>query len=386
MTPEICEETMDYLMLVTGREIEYSITGVGSVASGSRTNWNRQLNRVRDFMKSRSSSVMRFTKKHSGKNPTTLTMNITEGGTASVCWVNMENGEQRQYLRNNIIPFEVTADPGYTADISFQHCVLNEDGYLVISDSEPSITVTFTKTEADPAPGVRINEVLYRNTDKEWIELYNSSEKAVSLSGWKIDKGNNGSSLNPANAKTFGNTVIQPGGYALISLTDYANTFGYTGLQSVMSLGNGDTLTLYDNAGEVIDSVLLHTKLSTVHLGRFPDGGDLVYLSYDEATPGAANAMTEEFGPFGVTSVQPYLLAYGHPLKFDEYFYWQDGVLFVKAEKLTKLYREYGAKSHYNYLRRSDGDIPLSELIEAMKGAGEGHTAYVEELGCVIIT
>ena len=31
------------------------------------------------------------------------------------------------------------------------------------------------------------------------------------------------------------------------------------------------------------------------------------------------------------------------------------------------------------------GDIPLSELIQAMEGSGDAHTAYVEEIGCVII-
>lgn len=385
MTPEICEETMDYLMLVTGREMEYSIQGIGSVASGSRTSWNRQLNRVRNFMQSRASNVMRYTKKHSGKNPTTLTLTSNDGGTVTVCWSDMQNGDTRQYLRDTIIPFSVTADPGYTAEVSFEGCALDDKGYLVISESEPSITVTFTKTTTDPEPGVLINEVLYRNTDREWIELYNSSDKAVSLSGWKIGKGDEGDALDPADAKTFGSTVIQPGGYALICLTDYANTLGYTGLQSVMSLGNGDTLTLYDASGDVIDSVLLYTKISTVHVGRFPDGGEMMPLSFEEATPGCANYIEEDFGLFGQTSVQPYLLAFGHPLKFDDYFYWKDDVLYVKADDLAKLYREYGAKSHYNYLRRGDGDIPLAELIDAMEGSGEAHTAYVEELGCVII-
>ncbi len=385
MTPEICEEHLDYLMLVTGREIEYSITGVSSVASGSRSNWNNQLNRVRDFMQSRASNVMRYTKKHSGKNTTTLTLNATEGGTVTVCWSEMADGDTRQYLRSNIIPFEVTADPGYEAQVAFTGCALNDQGYLVISESEPSITVTFTKTAADPEPGVLINEVLYRNTDKEWIELYNSSDKAVSLSGWKIGKGKDGGALDPARAMTFGSAVIQPGGYALISLTDFANSHGYTGLQAAMSLGNGDTLTLYDRSGDVIDSVLLRTKLSTVHVGRFPDGGEMMPLSYAEATPGTANEIAEDFGLFGVTSVQPYLLAFGHPLEFDDYFYHQDGVLYVKWEELAAVYRQYGAKSHYNYLKRAKKDIPLSDFIEAMEGADDAHTAYVEELGCVII-
>lgn len=385
MTPEICEETMDYLMLITGREMEYSITKIGSVASGSRSNWNNQLNRVRSFMQSRASNVLRHTKTHSGKNLTSLTLEKNEGGTVTVCWTDMKNAESRQYLRNNIIPFEVTPEDGYSCEVSFENCEINEKGYLVITGSEPKINVTFTKTGSDPVPGVVINEVLFRNTDKEWIELYNSSSEAVSLSGWKLGKGDDGDALSPERAKTFGSTVIQPGGYALISLTDYANSHGYTGLQAVMSLGNGDTLTLYDASGEVIDSVLLQTRLSTVHVGRYPDGGDMVCLSYDEVTPGEANYMAEDFGKFGVTSVQPYLLAYGHPLKFDDYFYWQDGILYVKSEELAALYRQYGSKSHYNYLRRADGDIPLSQLIEAMEGSGEAHTAFVEEIGCVII-
>lgn len=385
MTPEICEDTMDYLMLITGREMEYSIQGIGSVASGSRTNWNNSLNHVRDFMQSRASNVLSFTKVQSGKNLTTLTLHITDGGTAAVCWTDIENGEKRQYPRNNIIPFEVTPDPGFTAEISYEGCALNEDGYLVISESKSSITVTFTKTAEDPVPGVVINEVLYRNTEHEWIELYNSSDKAVSLSGWMIGKSDEDDAPDPADGKTFGSATIQPGGYALICLTNYGNTYGYTGLRAVMSLGNGDTLTLYDASGNVIDSVLLQTKISTVHLGRYPDGGSMMPLSFDEATPGSANGIKEDFGLFGVTSVQPYLLAFGHPLEFDDYFYWQEDVLYVKSKKLAELYREYGVKSHYKYLHNAD-NIPLSELIEAMEGSDEAHIAFVEELGCVIIS
>ena len=384
--PEICAETMDYLMLVTGRETEYSIQTIGSVAGGSRTNWNNQLKIVRDYMKSRASNVLRYTKLTAKKNPTSFTLTKNDGGTVAVCWVDMENAEERQYIRDIIIPFEVTADPGYEYEISFTNCELNEDGYLVITDSSASVDVTFTKTAADPEPGVVINEVFYRGTDKEWIELYNSSDEPVSLSGWKIGKGNEGKALDPAKAQTFGSAVIEPGGYALISLTDYANTYGYTGLRAAMSLGNGDTLTLFDASGNVIDSQLLYTKMSTVHVGRYPDGGEMMPLSFEEATPAAANAIAEDFGLFGVNSVQPYLLAFGHPMKFDDYFYWQDDVLYVKYEELMKLYREYGCSTHYNYLRREKKDIPLSQFAEDMEGADNSRIAYVEELGSVIIS
>ncbi len=86
----------------------------------------------------------------------------------------------------------------------------------------------------------------------EWLELYNSSSQVISIDGWKLlIVGDNAINLSG---------VVSPHGYHLLERTsgstvsdvteDYAGSFGRYGLNNA-----GETLTLVDGAGTVIDEV-----------------------------------------------------------------------------------------------------------------------------------
>src|SRR3989344_6229310 len=64
---------------------------------------------------------------------------------------------------------------------------------------------------------VQINEVMYdlsgTDTDREWIEIYNSGSGTVDLSSWKFFEGNTNHALNNAS----GGTSLAAGSYAIIA-------------------------------------------------------------------------------------------------------------------------------------------------------------------------
>jgi hypothetical protein len=125
-----------------------------------------------------------------------------------------------------------------------------------IPSTLPSVTLMPTATPRDTHTGVAINEIGWMGTEKsstdEWIELYNSTQSAVDLSGWKIlIAGDNAIALSGS---------IAPGEYYLLERTDdtvisdvgadYIGPFGRYGLNDA-----GEHLTLQDASGLPIDDV-----------------------------------------------------------------------------------------------------------------------------------
>ncbi|MFK8113167.1 MAG: DUF4347 domain-containing protein [Rubripirellula sp.] len=103
-------------------------------------------------------------------------------------------------------------------------------------------------------PAIVINELHYNpsGADAEFLELFNASDQAVDLSGWSID----GVGLTIA-----AGTVILPGDYVVFTDADpqfRSQTTGniFVGGQYSGGLsGGGETITLLDQNGNVIDQV-----------------------------------------------------------------------------------------------------------------------------------
>ncbi|QQR82373.1 lamin tail domain-containing protein [Candidatus Campbellbacteria bacterium] len=108
---------------------------------------------------------------------------------------------------------------------------------------------------------ITINEIAWMGTsasaNDEWIELYNSGSDSVALSGWFL-KASDG---DPAIALTGD---IPAGGYFLLERSDDESVPGVpAGVIYTGALGNaGETLTLFDTGGVVIDSVIGGTNWS----------------------------------------------------------------------------------------------------------------------------
>src|SRR5262249_35019949 len=106
---------------------------------------------------------------------------------------------------------------------------------------------------------VVVNEIMYHAPndldDLQYVELFNTGDKAVDLSGWKIKGAKHEF---PAGSK------IEAGGYLVVckSAKEFKKAYGFDGggeFKGTLSHG-GETVELIDAAGKVVDGVKYKTR------------------------------------------------------------------------------------------------------------------------------
>lgn len=142
---------------------------------------------------------------------------------------------------------------------------------------------------------VRINEyaskgsLTFTDADSEyvpWVELFNSGDKDVSLSGMVLtDK------ELVKDGWSFPDVSIPAGGYLIVILAGKAKAYAPGGeLHADFTLnGKEPALTLY-SGNAVVDSCAVHDLVSNVTFGRSGENAD-TWLFFPKATPGAANTV-----------------------------------------------------------------------------------------------
>ncbi|MCC7331269.1 MAG: lamin tail domain-containing protein [Flavobacteriales bacterium] len=116
--------------------------------------------------------------------------------------------------------------------------------YSVVSI--PSLRdVVINEIFADPSPQIGL-------PNAEFVELYNVSNQAFNLSGWKF--------INSTTAKSLPNYILPPNGFVILcNSTDtalYSSYGSVIGISSFTALTNGgDSLTLTDSLGNLLDVV-----------------------------------------------------------------------------------------------------------------------------------
>ncbi len=114
-----------------------------------------------------------------------------------------------------------------------------------------------------------------KDTDGEWIELFNNGQEAVNLNGWRVKD---------ASGKTFlfgedgvGNFSVNPGEYFIL---DYKTT-------KIALNNDGEKLFLYDNENNLADAVeFTGAAIEGESLIR-QNGGKFVFAG--QPTPGEPN-------------------------------------------------------------------------------------------------
>ena len=145
----------------------------------------------------------------------------------------------------------------------------------------------------DDQSEIVINEVMASNSTTiedrdgdypDWIELYNSGDSEVELTGF-------GLSDDPDDLYkwTFPATTLQPGEFKLIFASDknYSTESPYLHTNFKIKAG-GETLLLTDTTGFVVDQINSVEISSDLSWGRKPDGGS-DWLFFTEPTPGESN-------------------------------------------------------------------------------------------------
>ncbi len=140
-----------------------------------------------------------------------------------------------------------------------------------------------------------ISEVMYdlsgTDTDREWIEVYNSGASDIDLSTWKIFEANTNHSINVVS----GSATLPAGSYAIIAdntakfLLDWPSFSGPL-FDSSFSLSNsGETLILKDSSLTAIDTLTYDPNIGAAGDGNSLQLSGPSWLSA-APTPGATNA------------------------------------------------------------------------------------------------
>ncbi|MBE0678749.1 MAG: lamin tail domain-containing protein [Bacteroidales bacterium] len=138
------------------------------------------------------------------------------------------------------------------------------------------------------APSIVINEIFSRGVDPEldWIEVYNNSDVAVNISGYKIyDSG--GQSGSKAKMEFPAGTILPARGFYAIVVDDAATAFP-AGSNFGLSSG-GEEVWLESSSGFVIDDVTFPAMTdATYSYGRKPDGSTNWFI-FTARTKGTSN-------------------------------------------------------------------------------------------------
>ena len=107
---------------------------------------------------------------------------------------------------------------------------------------------------------VIIHEIAYHpihdDTAGEWIELLNTHEQPIDVSGWQLARANGGAAI-----RVRDDTILEPGAFLVLcgNLTDFAARFpDVTNVQGNLPFdlrNSGDILHLFNSRNELVDEV-----------------------------------------------------------------------------------------------------------------------------------
>lgn len=185
----------------------------------------------------------------------------------------LENGNGN-VIDNVVFPaMDVTQSYGRNPDGSPNWQLLN------------TITRGAPNSAAAPAAIIKMNEIFSRGTTEnpDWIELYNASDFAANIGGYKIYDNGGQSGSKPKLEIPAGTTIPAKGFYVIV--VDDGTTSGF-GLSSA-----GEEVWLENAAGTIIDNVTFPALEENQSYGRYPDGANNWQVLF-VVTRGTANDNT----------------------------------------------------------------------------------------------
>jgi hypothetical protein len=140
-----------------------------------------------------------------------------------------------------------------------------------------------------PVAKLLINELQPSNQDTvtddhgdadDWIEIYNAGTSEVDLKGLVLSDSKTSQTI-------AGTLTIQAGGYVLLWADD-SPAQGASHLGFKLSATKGDSVTIADQHGNVLDTVSFGASVGQNVYARFPNGSG-AFSWCDRPTPGASN-------------------------------------------------------------------------------------------------
>ncbi len=151
------------------------------------------------------------------------------------------------------------------------------------------------EARADGAAAVVISEVMASNGTWEdghaydWVELHNTTGKAIDLSGWYLSD----SKKDPLRWAFPEGTKLKKDGYLLVQCIGDDPSPGEKGVlyaDFALSAGKGDQVLLSDADGALVDRMDFPEQYGNISWGLPSGGGEAGF--FEEATPGKKNGKT----------------------------------------------------------------------------------------------
>ena len=181
---------------------------------------------------------------------------------------------------------------------------LNEDGSSFVGIKPASRLSSRPILPALAATGIVFNEFLNAKTDKhDWVELRNTTEKEVSLGGWKL----NISAGNAAQTDIveFPDITLPAGGVLLLMNTGHkenhlersdAYTYRYFKVPELRLRGSNFSLMLRDRSGALVDVISSYSTNPSAPGAAAGFKQDEAYLREKPSTPGYEAAAWQPSG------------------------------------------------------------------------------------------
>ena len=124
----------------------------------------------------------------------------------------------------------------------------------------------------------------------DWVELYNNTGSPINLSGLYLSD-----DINNTNKWAFPDTTIAANDYLIVWVDDDPSQ---AGLHCDFKLSSsGEEFAIFDNAGNIIDSVSFGQQSSDITYGRFPNGtGPYILMSPTFAAQNVENNQIQTIG------------------------------------------------------------------------------------------
>jgi predicted extracellular nuclease len=179
-------------------------------------------------------------------------------------------------------------------------------------DGSSNIQLLNTITRGTSNNLIKMNEIYSRGVtgNLDWIEIYNTSESDIDISGYKIYDSGGKSGSKPKKEFPSGTLIPAQGFYVVVTDTaDFEGDASGFGLSS-----GGETVWLEDINGTLIDTVVFSAMDVTQSYGRYPDGSPNWQLSntITRGTPNMVTAVEDEN-----FIVSEYNLAQNYPNPFN---------------------------------------------------------------------
>ncbi len=263
--PYVVNSLIDSLSENISGEISYHINRWHNIG-----NWTGNIDRMRTFADERPYYMRDFIRNNlSSGNDVRITLSTNDNNAG---YIQLNSLTLRKFPWSGIyfskvpVSLRAVAKSGY----KFVRWVDGDDQTV---DTHAGIKVTLSQASRytavfEPANNacnnIVINEINYKSADdfdtKDWVELYNTTDAAINISGWKLV----GENIAEAFTIPVG-TIIPPYGY-LVACANRSKLVGLNpGIQNVIGnfefrLSSSGKLQLLDSAGNLVDEVEYNSK------------------------------------------------------------------------------------------------------------------------------